>query len=109
MSGPAEIAAEAVDACYDAFGVAASYTPPGGGPASPCAVIRDARDRDLAGGRGPAVMRGTTIRMRKAEVAAPQKGGTVTLAESGEVLTILGDPVTPDDDPERLEWEFGAG
>ena len=104
MTTPAEIAAEAVDASYAVWGVAATYTPPGGGSAVSCIVIKDARDRHASTSRGRPVMKGTTLTVRRSEVALPQKGGSFLLTAMAESLTVQGDPVTPEADTERLEW-----
>jgi hypothetical protein len=84
----------------DEFGLAATYTPPGGGAAIPCIVLRDAQDRQASGTLGRPIMRGTMISVRKAEIAAPAKGGTFVV--DGESLVIQGDPET--DDADRLIW-----
>ncbi|KAB2937388.1 hypothetical protein [Hyphomicrobium sp.] len=104
MTTPAEIAAEAVDASYAVWGVAATYTPPGGGSAVSCLVIKDARDRHASAPRGQPVMKGTTLAVRRSEIALPRKGGTFDLTATAESLTVQGDPVTREADPERLEW-----
>ena len=93
-------AALAINAVFAARGRAASYAPPGGGSSSPCTVIDDSRDRQAAAGLGRPVTRGNVLKVRKAEVDAPAKGGTFTIG--AETLKIVGDPVT--EDAARLIW-----
>jgi hypothetical protein len=97
---PAELAAEAVDASYDVFGVEATYTAPGYA-AVPCVVIKDSADRSITLGDGRATSQGNTIKVRAAEIAAPADGGTFAITE-GPSLVVMGDPETLD--AERLEW-----
>ena len=94
------LAALAINAVFAARGRAASYSPPGGGSATPCTVIDDSRDRQAAGGLGRPVMRGNVLKVRKSELPSPAKGGTFTI--DTETLKIVGDPVS--DDPGRLIW-----
>ncbi len=100
MSTPAEIAAAAVDACYAAFGVDATYTPPGGGSPVACIVLKDSSDRHPAAGRGSPIMQGHIVEVRKSEIAAPARGGVLLIGS--ESLTIQSDPETRD--AERLVW-----
>src|SRR5689334_2338538 len=102
MTTSAEIAAEAVDACYAVFGIAAIYTPPGGGSPVDCVIIKDAQDRRVAGGLGRAMMKGVIMKVRSAEITQPARGGTFAIIETSESFEVLSDPETPEDDPERL-------
>jgi hypothetical protein len=86
---------------FEVFGVAAAYTPPGGGPSVACTVILDSRDRELEFGRGAAVMQGQTLQVRRSEVP-PAKGGT--FAVGLVMLTVLDDPRS--DDPDRHVWRM---
>jgi len=103
VSSPAEIATEAVDACFAAFGVAATYTPPGGGSPIPCTVIRDGRDRQPTGTFGRPVIKGTIVEVRASEIAALAKDGTFVFLDTSEVVAILSDPESTD--AERLVWD----
>jgi hypothetical protein len=87
---------------FKVFGVAASYTPPGGGSAIACTVIFDARDRELEFGRGAAIMQGQTLQVRRSEVSAPAKGGAFAVGPA--TLTVLDDPRS--DDPDRHIWRM---
>ena len=60
----------------DEFGVAAVYSPPGGGSSTPCTLLMGMQDRTLAGNLGRPIMQGIEASVRKAELAAPAKGGT---------------------------------
>jgi hypothetical protein len=81
------------------FGIAASYTAPGGSPV-PCTVIIDSRDRDVGGFQGHPMTQGTVIDVRKCEIALPVKGGVFTVGPDS--FTITGDPMSRDHD--RLVW-----
>jgi hypothetical protein len=87
---------------FDVFGVAASYTPPGGGASVSCMVIVDSRDRELEFGRGAAIMQGQTLQVRRTEVSAPAKGGTFAVGSA--TLTVLDDP--RGNDPNRHVWRM---
>jgi hypothetical protein len=87
---------------FEVFGIAATYTPPGGGSAIACTVILDARDRDLEFGRGAALMQGQTLQVRRSELPAPAKGGTFMISSS--TLIVLDDPRC--DDPDRHVWRM---
>ena len=84
------------------FGTSAIYTPPGGGPAVPCAISRRVPDVALNVEAGRPVMQGDMLEVRKSELPAPAKGGTFTIEDSGEVLTVQGDPRC--EDPYALIW-----
>ena len=90
---------------FRVFGRAASYTPPGGGPAVSCSVILDSSDRELGGLAGRPMLQGRSLMVRRAELPAPAKGGTFLL--SGETLVIQDDPVATDAD--RLLWRCTVG
>ena len=87
---------------FEVFGVAATYTPPGGGSPVSCKVILDSRDRELEFGRGAAIMQGQTLQVRRSELPSPAKGGTFTIG--AETLTVLDDPRS--DDPDRHVWRM---
>lgn len=96
-----ELFGDAVDVKYEAFGISAIYTPPGGGASIPCTVVLDGRDvgqspddpRPLVGQR--------TYTVRKAELSSPSAGGAFAL-EGGGNFIISNRPISPD--PEGLEW-----
>lgn len=96
----ADLAALAIDPNFEIWGLAASYTPPGGGSPVACLVIRKSPDQEIEVGRG--FMRGDMIEVRKSEIAAPAKGGTFTLG--AEVLKVLDDPRS--EDACRLVWKM---
>jgi len=104
MSRFADRAAAALDAQYAEFGDGAIYTPPGGGAGVACTVIRDREDREI-GMRGAAMQSGV-VEVRRSELAAPAKGGSFAMTVGGETLTVIDDPHTPEDDPERLIWRM---
>jgi hypothetical protein len=92
----------AVDAIFaDAnMAVAAVYTPPGGGAAVPCRVMRNRRDQEFSAIEvGRPISSGDVIDVRASEVT-PLGGGAFTIG--AETLTIVSDPVTLD--PDRLIW-----
>lgn len=89
----------AIDPVFRLFGKTGTYRPPGGGPAVPCTLILDKRDREMQA-IGQPMMQGTVIEVRAAEVAAPTNAGTFVIGSS--TYTIDGDPIT--DDPDRLVW-----
>ena len=62
---------------FEVFGMAATYTPPGGGSQVACTIILDSRDRELEFGRGSPVMQGQILQVRRSELPAPAKGGTL--------------------------------
>jgi hypothetical protein len=80
---------------FEAFGLAATYTPPG-------SVILDSRDRELEFGRGSPVMQGQVLQVRRSELLAPAKGGTFAVGSA--TLTVLDDPRS--DDPDRHVWRM---
>jgi len=100
MAEPEDTETLAVDAVFAAFGKAATYTPPGGGAATACTVIKDARDREPSGFSGRPILQGTVIEVRKSEIAAPAKGGAFVVG--AENLVIKSDPEA--EDPDRLVW-----
>jgi len=87
---------------FEVFGVAAAYTPPGGGASASCTVILDTRDSELEFGRGSAVMQGQTLQVRRSELPAPAKGGTFAIGPA--TLVVLDDPRS--DDPDRHVWRM---
>jgi len=95
---------------FDEFGVPARYTPPGGGATTDCAIIRDREDRET--GFGAAVTNADLVEVRQSELAAPKRNGTFALLDedtgepTGVTLTVMSDPATPDDDPDRLLWRM---
>ena len=67
---------------------AATYTPPGGGTAVACSVLVD-RNVQFFGDDGAEIV-GTRdlVSLFLSEVAAPARGGTVTLTATSEVLKL---------------------
>jgi hypothetical protein len=105
MPTSAEIGAEAVDATFQTWGVAALYTPPGGGSGIVCIVIQDRRDRsfDLDGAKP--VGEGRVVEVRASEVSDPKDGGQ--FAVGTKTYKIAGKPET--EDPERLVFVCNVG
>ena len=97
MATPQERAQRTIDAVYRQWGFLATYTPPSGPAIEGITILRGAPDVQLAGVNGGPFMQADEVEVRISEVAAPVKGGTYTLAEGGEVLTILSDPQSRDD------------
>lgn len=98
-----DLAALAVDAVFDAFGVDALYLPPVGAvPAPPraCRALHDRRDRAAEAGASVVVAAGHVIELRRQEVAAPVKGGRIVVGDAQFV--IVSHPRS--DDSERLVW-----
>jgi hypothetical protein len=91
-----------VDAGFEEFGIAATYTAPAGSPL-PCTVIRNAEDRIVSFGDSRPFAEGDLIDLRASEVASPVKGAVIALQDgSNKSYTILADPESLD--PERLIW-----
>jgi hypothetical protein len=86
----------------DEFGVAAVYSPPGGGTGMPCTLLMGTQDRAIGATLGRPIAKGIEACVRAAELPAPAKGGTFVV--DGQTLTIQGDPRT--DDAERRIWTF---
>jgi hypothetical protein len=86
----------------DEFGVAAVYSPLGGGSSTPCTLLMGTQDRTVAASLGRSILQSIEASVRKAELAAPARGGTFVV--DGKTLTIQGDPRT--DDAERRIWTF---
>ena len=101
------IAGDAVDAAFEIWGVAALYTAPGGGAATPCLVSANAQDRPVSFGSLQPMAEGIILEVRASQVAVPARGGVfapdvtvpVTLAAP---LAIIADPEQLDRD--RLVW-----
>jgi hypothetical protein len=93
----------AIDAVFRMWGKPARYTPPTG-PFVDCRVIWNAPDlaiETLGGGRP--ILQGNVIQIRKSQVAAPMKGGTIAI-NGGTPMKIEDDPRHAPDDVERLVW-----
>jgi hypothetical protein len=89
-----------VDAGFVVWGRAATYVPPGGEVPIPCTVIRNLRDREMAGLNGRPVMQGILFEVRRSDIANPAKGGTFVI--DGSSFSIASDPES--NDPDRLVW-----
>lgn len=87
---------------FEALGIVASYTLPGGGSTTACRVILNSRDRELEFGRGSPVMQGQTLQVRRSELPDPVKGGRFAIGSL--TLTVLNDPRS--DDPDRHVWRM---
>lgn len=76
---------EAVDACYEAFGIAATLTPRGGGAGAAVIVRRMNGEREAPLGRTPfalSVERGTAplaVKLRTSDLPAVAEGGRLAL------------------------------
>lgn len=95
-----ERAQRVIDSVFAHDGKAATYTPLSG-PAVACTVLLDSEDQQIEGLAGRPMLRGNILEVRKAEIAAPAKGGTFTI--DAVVYKILDDPRHVED-PERLVW-----
>lgn len=97
-----DLAKEAIDASYDEFGKAATYTPPGGGPAMPCTVILDLRDPASRPDDGRPVEGVAIIQVRKSEVAAPAHDGVFAVTALAKSFSVTSRPQP--NDPDGIEW-----
>lgn len=108
MASPQERAQRTIDAVFRTNGMAANYSPPGGGSTTPCTIMRAAPDEELGGNfHGAPFMQADKVAVRTVEVLAPVKDGTFTLVEGGDVITILSDPRSRDDF--GLVWTMTVG
>jgi hypothetical protein len=101
----------AVDAAFAAVGIpGCAYTPPGGGAAIPCVLIRDEADREFGGiAESRMLARGDILRVRSSEVPSPVKNGTFVAVAADAIarlgaatLKIAVDPIASDQ--MRLVW-----
>lgn len=90
----------AIDTTFRAFGMAATYTPPGGGTPIACAIILDKRDPDQQPANGRPLAGVKVIEVRASEVAAPAAGGTFLVGIV--TYTITNRP--EHSDPAGLAW-----
>lgn len=94
----------AVDAAFSAFGLAAVYVPPQGGPGVAVTVVQSAEDvTGFAGQRRIMAPRGR-FELRAAELGRPERGGMLTIG--GQVWRVTDEPEQPD--PERLLWRLSC-
>lgn len=105
MSEFSDIFADAIGVIADTFGIAATYTPPGGSPVA-CAVLID-RDADAERQDFAAQARtaGFIVQVRASEVAAPARGGR--FAAGAAIYCIVGEPVL--DVASGAIWSCKAG
>lgn len=89
-----------IDAGYRRFGKPATYRAEDRGEAVPCTVIRESPDALDAIGESRIHRETTILKVRVAEIAAPEAGDSFTLG--ADVLIVQGKPARLDD--ERLEW-----
>lgn len=95
----AALASRAVDAGFQTFGQAASYTPSGGSAADVTVIVKTP-EGDLSGFSLGARRVGRVADVRASEVASPAEGDLLTIG--GESFTVRG--ATPD--AERLVWSL---
>jgi hypothetical protein len=89
----------AADATFAAFGMDASYTPPGG-ERSPVRVIARRPDTIVGFGETRIHAETATFELRASEVASPRPGDELTAG--GETFVVQGEPERRD--PDRLVW-----
>lgn len=95
-----------VDACFAAFGKAASYTPPGGGAGVACTVLLDKCDAAAMPGDGRPLPGQVRIEVRVSEIAVPAAQGTFGPPASSvpgrdelaATYTVLDRPIVTDPD-----------
>jgi hypothetical protein len=101
----AEDAATAhVDAQFDLWGAAATYTPPGGGAGVPCVVIVGKPDQVYDTGGLQLVRSATVVRVRSRDLPSPAENGVFTVGSS--VHRVLGQPLRGG--PANLVWTAAA-
>lgn len=81
------------------IGLDAAYAPPGGGAPVPCRVVKRHGDRPVAFGEAQ-VIGGATFIDVLADAVTPVRAGAFAIG--GVVYTIVGDPVSEDQD--RAIW-----
>ncbi|MDJ0921048.1 MAG: hypothetical protein QNI84_07960 [Henriciella sp.] len=101
------LAAIAVDASFEAFGVAAWFDPDGA--ASPCKLLWIGEEMLIGGfGGGETIMPdGRRAELRRSEVPQLLDGALIEVGEvlgSGARYTVLDDPAS--DDADRLVWSI---
>jgi hypothetical protein len=101
MGFASELLSDCVDVKYEAFGVSAVYTPPGGGAGVACTIVSDGRDVGQSADDPRPLVGQRTFTVRKSELPSPAFGGVFVL-EGGGTFTISNRPLSPD--PEGLEW-----
>jgi hypothetical protein len=104
MSAFADHARRAIDAVFEHFGVAATYTAPGGGAAIPCTILVDRRDPESQQGEGRPQAGIVTIEGRKSDIALPAKNGVFAVGATN--YTVLDRPLAGD--PDGLTWTLWA-
>ena len=104
MSSFADHAKRAIDAVFEHLGMAATYTPPGGGPGTACTILLDKREPDSQQGEGRPQAGILTIEVRKSEIAVPAKNGAFAVGVA--TYTVLDRPIA--DDPDGLIWTMWA-
>ncbi|WP_420433041.1 head-tail joining protein [Hyphobacterium sp.] len=106
----------ALDTIYATMGDAAKYRTPGGAADGSedldCVVIvdRESERYDL-GDMGPTRADGVSARIRKSDLAAPMRTGTIRPSAgeySGRVLTVMADPDVIANDEWRLTVKLSA-
>lgn len=91
------------DACFDAFGVAATYSPAVGEDAAVTIIIRQPDEvMDFELGRG--IAHAIRLDVRKSEVALAPKRGDLFTTET-KAYSVIGDARA---DSERLVWSCPA-
>jgi hypothetical protein len=96
----ADLATLAVGTVTDFIGVAATYTPPGGGTPVSCTIMVSRADSASQEFTGHAKTGGYLVEVRVSEIAAPARGGV--FAVGTKLYSIVGDPVL--DVPFGINW-----
>lgn len=97
----------------DEFGLAAVYTPPGGGAGVPCTILLDRTDGDAAHGDGRPVSGRVVLQVQRSEVAAPARNGTfgppaASVAGRNELTVTYTVMDRPQNEADALIWTLWA-
>jgi hypothetical protein len=100
MADPNARRVRLLEGLYRTFGVAAAFTPAGGGTAIPCTVRPATEDTVLQFGLEQAIGDKNLLKVRVAEVAAPTAKSSFAIT-GGATLKVMGEPRKAH---QALEW-----